>query len=719
MTVHRPLQNAKRARGRPPNAGPLQTQIIVDNVGEYRSLKARRAPQSDISVAVNKMSRQLIQQFGWDSPLRASGVVERGEHDDSTPEEGQQKRKDETLKKVRKEVMKIWRKTLTIEAEPSIQGSPQLIDLIKTFASKPRRRQDYKIWAKSKPRPALEKEVDSRHAAALESIEPGSTPPPRVSIWNTVASEWYKLAGPKDKKVTRKQARRIHRRAMKEWEASASTMPQSPEEAIRFMERSQTFLGDLMHFFANRISGIAIVFLSGPEGSSLISEGVCNIADMPKVMHTEANPWGTKRFQHDLATQAQTLNNAKWGVTSASNLSGAGDWVENGGEDQYEARGGQIEAFQVGDGVRELETEKELSGGEEEDRDDNGDEAESSEDLSADEAADVDAVRGVEFVLPSRPLHEDAIPSRPVRAPASEQTTSQALVLSGRESQDSTVVHSANLAVEMQPGRLAAMSSAFGSQYHRREQTAEDLNESPVEYNRAFRALIAKILPRKVWLEESNTVNFLKAVPPKLSGRVSTSSACKLSLAYLSYEQSKAEELALVMKTMGASAVPTPVYTNTLYQRGFTSRWNGRADSVETRTPAKLDADVNVTLPRQWALLQPAERLDMQGCICVAPNVDMDWRNVLAPGLEGIRLLVVTTLVWAYNIKDDELTEWSSLATDMIQVLGVLLEQECLRAATSATANLSDEDDGLRPKKSARTWKKSAKLREMESRSVS
>lgn len=41
-------------------------------------------------------------------------------------------------------------------------------------------------------------------------------------------------------------------------------------DTARFMEASQLFLSDLMHFFASRSSGIAIMFLSGPHGSSLM-----------------------------------------------------------------------------------------------------------------------------------------------------------------------------------------------------------------------------------------------------------------------------------------------------------------------------------------------------------------------------------------------------------------------------------------------------------------
>ena len=54
----------------------------------------------------------------------------------------------------------------------------------------------------------------------------------------------------------------------------------------------------------------------------------------------------------------------------------------------------------------------------------------------------------------------------------------------------------------------------------------------------------------------------------------------------------------------------------------------------------------------------------------------MDWKGALAPGLDGVRLVVVTTLIWALNIKGDgERTEWSYLAIDILQVLRILAHQ--------------------------------------------
>ncbi|VDB95708.1 unnamed protein product [Peniophora sp. CBMAI 1063] len=241
-------------------------------------------------------------------------------------------------------------------------------------------------------------------------------------------------------------------------------------------------------------------------------------------------------------------------------------------------------------------------------------------------------------------------------------------------------------------------------------------------YSRIFRTALARALPRKVWLDESNTINFLKAVPSKLASRVDVSLGCALSIAYLEFEATQADEMALTMKptkpSVGSKAVNQPRYMEGLQWRGFASRWNDRAKEGEVRTPAKLDTDVNITLPRQWALFQPLERLDDMKRIVIAAHRDMDWKNALAPGLDGVRLFIVTTLIWAWNVRGhEERTQWSYLATDIVQVLRILVEQEKLRGVRDPTAATQQEGytvvDGH--KRSARKWKKSAKLRASES----
>lgn len=110
-------------------------------------------------------------------------------------------------------------------------------------------------------------------------------------------------------------------------------------------------------------------------------------------------------------------------------------------------------------------------------------------------------------------------------------------------------------------------------------------------------------------------------------------------------------------------------------------RWHTRATIDKPRTASALDADVANTLPRQWALLQPAARLDPEGRIRAAANSSMNWSEVLAPGIDGVRVLVVTVLQWAYNLQEDEEEEWQRLVIDIHHVLQIIQSQQPLREA--------------------------------------
>ncbi|VDB95706.1 unnamed protein product [Peniophora sp. CBMAI 1063] len=269
-----PSKVTKRAPGRPANTGAAQRLMMLEDIDEYRRLKADHASQNAITGVINKEARKIIQHFGWSDPLLATVPAAGEESSSFTLSEEEKKRRDLTFKRVREEVRKVWRENrLPAEVDVADKPSTEIAELIKLFARKPRRKQAYKVWATSQPRPDLEKEVDTQHAAKLR--ETALVPqPPRVATWNEVASEWYKMAPKKEKKEARKQCRRLHKQDLQRWEAGASADPQSPEEAIEFMEASQSFLSDLMHFFANRASGVAIMFLSGPNGASLMYAAV-------------------------------------------------------------------------------------------------------------------------------------------------------------------------------------------------------------------------------------------------------------------------------------------------------------------------------------------------------------------------------------------------------------------------------------------------------------
>lgn len=123
-------------------------------------------------------------------------------------------------------------------------------------------------------------------------------------------------------------------------------------------------------------------------------------------------------------------------------------------------------------------------------------------------------------------------------------------------------------------------------------------------------------------------------------------------------------------------ASPDPEYMAKFGEQGrdWMARWSKRMEPGRTRTRAAIDANINISLPRQWALLQPKNRLDAQGRIAVQGDVSMSWTSGLAPGLNGVRTLVVSLLNWGAHAKgaENEQAEWRLVAADVALVLQVL-----------------------------------------------
>lgn len=144
------------------------------------------------------------------------------------------------------------------------------------------------------------------------------------------------------------------------------------------------------------------------------------------------------------------------------------------------------------------------------------------------------------------------------------------------------------------------------------------------------------------------------------------------------------------MRTAENEHVPRPRYMAEVPQRQATTqtamRWHSRATENKPRTGSAIDADVGVTLPKQWALLQPHARLNTGGCIYVAADASMDWSEALSPGIDGVRALIVTALQWGYNLQGQEEEEWQRLVIDIYEVLRILTSQSALTAVTADLA---------------------------------
>ncbi|KZV59591.1 hypothetical protein PENSPDRAFT_672244 [Peniophora sp. CONT] len=221
----------------------------------------------------------------------AHAAVKGGSGSTDTDKFAEQQRKDDIVKAVRGKYTKLYQRVLREGVPGATKLSIDVVKLIKSIMAKPSQRQLYLVWAKLRTRPDLEHKVDKQHAAALESKD--------------------------EKVITRREALKLLDIEMKSWEDQAVSNPSSPAEARVFIERSEELLRAMMQFFANHVSGIAIMFLAGPKKVSL-SEAVCEMPGQPKVLYSQvAEEETTLRLMGSrVLSQSCLINGAFIGVDS-------------------------------------------------------------------------------------------------------------------------------------------------------------------------------------------------------------------------------------------------------------------------------------------------------------------------------------------------------------------------------------------------------------------
>lgn len=117
--------------------------------------------------------------------------------------------------------------------------------------------------------------------------------------------------------------------------------------------------------------------------------------------------------------------------------------------------------------------------------------------------------------------------------------------------------------------------------------------------------------------------------------------------------------------------------------RNGIARWHKKAEENKKRTSALLDWDIGVTLPRQWAMLQPDARRGEGYGIDAAAGASLSWpANTVCPGQDGIRKFVVTLLSWGFALGKvdgeevgEEAAEWTRTAVDVAEVLQIVAAQ--------------------------------------------
>ncbi|VDC07793.1 unnamed protein product [Peniophora sp. CBMAI 1063] len=317
--------------GRPRNVGDSQYDLIISGLPDYLAEKQKKkeGKKSDVTKVFNDKTFEFIAHFGWKNPLREAPKVvspPSAEAIEAVKKEAQEsarivgdaaatsedllqehKRRDQI---VTDEITKIYQRAVR-QGDSAPKTSLDIPKLIKSVMSKPSLRQLYMVWAKMQPRPELELEVDRRHAAAIEVK--GEDAPSRGAMWNVVAAEWYSACSEEEKTATRQEAQKFLEEEHKKWEDQSASTPSTPEEALEFMEGSQDFLKAMMKFFANRVSGIAVMFLAGPTDGS-ISEAVCDIPGQPNLLYSQIAEEETTLWLmgNRIKEQARKMNESKW-----------------------------------------------------------------------------------------------------------------------------------------------------------------------------------------------------------------------------------------------------------------------------------------------------------------------------------------------------------------------------------------------------------------------
>ncbi|KZV61683.1 hypothetical protein PENSPDRAFT_693193 [Peniophora sp. CONT] len=681
-----PSADDKKKVGRPADIEEPQRIYMMAGYARYKHLQETDAPKKDVTELVDEHLYSFLAHWGFEDPLRTAPDRRDSLNDDAEEEaaaaaaaaaaksvagkagtavrqakqaekRGQvalpadaekQAKIDATVTKVRQYIGRLWQSEWRDEKSGANKSSTDMPKLLKALARKPTHKQAYLVWARSHPRPELENEVDRRQAAFAAA---GEAVPKRGATWNIVATDMYKNLDGEEKERIRKEVAQAYEDDMEGLAARMAAEAESPEDAVQFMVDIRPFLGDLTQYIANRSSGYAILLLAGPKDTVIMSEGVCDAPDEERVLFSRIAGDEIATVVDRLTLAAGARNAKKWNDTTGNAAPGTQASNDDSAAGQQDATTSSdsptpratISTTPVGG----CDTTSPASVAVTEDEQDNSMRANAG---GLDESADI-----IQLAAQVQSIHVHE-PSTAPSPPASTMSTNPTGDLGERVDGGTTIAR-----------------SAFAFDVLRDIETEEATKEG---YMVAFVAA-NKAASTKPWFVETFTGNFLKTVPEKLAGKVDVGLACRVALAYLELENSGANEYALTMKNDGAvDNLPLPRYMADLGKRAGGMRWHKRQAEGSARTAAAVDRDVNTTLPRQWALLQPAVRRDEAGRLRIPADNSMSWGSALAPGFNGVRLLIVTLFQWGFNMGDTaERAEWERLAADVARVLEILSEQ--------------------------------------------
>ncbi|KZV65002.1 hypothetical protein PENSPDRAFT_668675 [Peniophora sp. CONT] len=668
--------------GRPRNVGDEQYDHIMSGYPDYAAEKLKKTNKEphNIGKVFDAKTVDFIAKYGWINPFRtltqdvsnataearaaaeaavnqAAAAVAKGPGAMDAEKFAQQKAKDQLVKLVRGEITKLYYRHRAAgegQSEPA-RPAVDIPKLIKAIMSKPTQRQLYLVWAKLRERPELEVEVSKRHAAAI--AEKGDSS--RGAVWNTVASEWFNACSEDEKVITRREALKILDIEMKNWEDQAASEPSSPEEArdtYSFMEGSEEFLRAMMQFFANRVSGIAVMFLAGPQEVSL-SEAVCEIPGKPKVLYSQiSNEETTLRLMGGrILTQSQLLNESKWGALLVN-------------EDDSTVQNIEAQPMDVDD----LTDQNNIR----------------AEPMDVDSSIDP-ALRPPQKEAPSTDTSAATLCPVPAETNEGAYAADAAEVTSGRAGR--------------QPSTSAERTSDFASEGSE-QATAQTTVDTPPRAAAEAKAKAARARLDLAKLE----AEVAEAEAAELAAVAARATAETVQDANVESTPELQQPTQPVTPNPAVTPHTTPTPTSTGAPTDNASviafdPFQALADQTQSKFQATFEqASLAIQSRKKWweqtsnpaffrSVLSKlkhggadvavgcrgANQTYSQGRVAFPALASMAWPSGLSPGREGVRTLVVTVLNWGSHMqnKSVEQAEWRSVTADMAHVLRILAEK--------------------------------------------
>ncbi|VDC03026.1 unnamed protein product [Peniophora sp. CBMAI 1063] len=711
--------------GRPTDLGPAQRAYVDGIQSEYNYVR-RNKPQRAMTRFLNHETVKYFATFGWTEPMKcvpmtASEPTEvtiemRGSEAEAARDavkkgsaSAEQVRRDKLVKDVCKHIVARFQANFNKsnskdKATQDASSKTEILNLIRAvYSAKPSLCHTYKVWAGLKPRPELEAEVDRLLPEVRRERDDPSYG--RIGVWNTVAAEMYKSADAEERHEAEVEAKRIFDAKVAAWEDSLAA-PGSMDDAVRFMQECQSFLSDLMGFFAES------------------AEGTCEVAGRPRLLYSDIKE--EKELLEGIATriydQACLISEAKWGVCLS----------DRSPDKSQDTRDDCDAVVAVGHTSDEKDDGLLVAGCDDKrdrDEDSNTDTVhtppfEVTESASTDEFAldfgddGCSAVPGSEEVVPfpvAKALSHDMAPEKSHvgerRGSASSRNGSPSTSRSENGKVRGVVEQDRDygLGIKDVENVLLDFASPFQGWDPRAcfgvtlknetlHEKARALIKKVIDSGHGDPGLFGKMARLAAWPK------FLLDVAARCEGWNMTMGTRtilhELLEAYLEFESTNppiaanpCEGWVSFASRGGPSAVRPQYLRKSIKGPHYAATWTKLAARDGKESVGEADWDIGVAICGQWLRQQPDARVANRS-ICMAPGSHMDWSGRMNGGRKGVRLLMIALLNWIdlqSSVKDGSSREdWDRVAADVTLVLRIRAKQVCSKNPSSETESPTD-----------------------------